>query len=234
MADQLVLGVQLPQTATLAAYVGATNARVKAAVEELLAGRGERLFIQGPAASGKTHLLQAACRAAGDAGERSVYLPLEQVGAQSPALLAGLQEMDCVCVDNIGAIAGDREAEIALLSLTEGLRTRGARLLAADRMPPGDLGLALPDLASRLAWGGVVATAALDDADKEALLTERAAQRGMNLPRTTAAWLLRHGARDVTDLMAALNTLDHASLAAHRRLTIPFVKQALGVETDRS
>ena len=83
-------------------------------------------------------------------------------------------------------------------------------------------------LASRLAWGGAIATAELDDADKHALLIERAAQRGMEMPDATARWLLRHGERDVPALMAALDTLDHASLAAHRRLTIPFVKQTLG------
>ena len=228
MATQLILGVQLPQSATLDAFVGETNAQVLAAVEQIVDARSERLFLHGPEASGKTHLLQAACRAAGDAGDRSVYVPLDQVADQAESLLAGLQDMDCVCIDNVSAIAGDRDAEIALLSLTDGLRARGGRLLVADRQPPAELGLALADLASRLAWGGAIATAELDDADKHALLIERAAQRGMEMPDATARWLLRHGERDVPALMAALDTLDHASLAAHRRLTIPFVKQALG------
>jgi len=228
MAVQMVLGVQLPQSATLDAFVGSENAHVKAAVTELVAGRSERLFVHGPSATGKTHLLQAACRASGDAGERSVYVPLKQVAEQVDSLLAGLQDMDCVCVDDVGAIAGDRDAEIALLSLTEGLRTRGARLLAADTNPPRDIGLALPDLASRLAWGGAIATAELDAEDKQQLLVHRAAQRGMELPDATARWLLRHGESDVRALMQVLDTLDHASLAAHRRLTVPFVKQALG------
>jgi len=230
MTTQMILGVQLPQSATLEAFVGTTNAQVRAAVEQIVAGRSERLFLHGPEASGKTHLLQAACRAVGDSGQRSVYVPLAQVADRAEALLAGLQDMDCVCIDDISAIAGDRDAEIALLSLTDGLRAHAGRLLAADRNPPADAGLVLPDLASRLAWGGVVAATELDDADKQALLTERAAQRGMELPGATARWLLRHGERDVPALMRVLDTLDHASLAAHRRLTIPFVKQALGAD----
>lgn len=226
----MILGVQLPQSATLEAFVGATNAHVRAAVEQVVAGRSERLFLHGPEASGKTHLLQAACRAIGDSGARSVYVPLAQVADRAEPLLAGLQEMDCVCIDDVGAIAGDRDAEIALLSLTDGLRAHGGRLLAADRNPPRDVGLTLADLTSRLAWGGAVAATELDDRDKQALLTERAAQRGMELPSATARWLLRHGERDVPALMRVLDTLDHASLAAHRRLTIPFVKQALGAD----
>ena len=230
MTTQLTLGVQLPQTATLAAFVGEVNAPVKAAVIDLVDGRDERLFIHGPANSGKTHLLQAACRALGDAGARAVYLPLSQISDRVPRLLDGLQDMDCVCADDVDSIAGDREAEIALLSLSDGLRASGARFLAAGRNSPRECGLTLADLASRLLWGGAIATAELDAADKQALLRERAAQRGMILPPATARWVLRHGADDVPALMTILDTLDHASLAAHRRLTIPFVKQALGIE----
>ncbi|ROO36749.1 DnaA regulatory inactivator Hda [Salinisphaera orenii] len=230
MATQLVLGVQLPQSATLDAFVGGRNSAAKAAVADLAAGRSERLFIHGPEATGKTHLLQAVCRAVGDGGARSVYVPLAQLGRDAESLLAGLDDMDCVCVDDVSAIAAHRDAEIALLSLTEGLRHRGGRLLAADARPPADIGLALPDLASRLGWGGVVAMATPDDADKQAMLVRRAAQRGMDLPEATARWLLRHGTRDVPWLMDALERLDEASLAEQRRLTIPFVKQALRVE----
>jgi len=227
MPVQLVLGVQLPASATLDAHVGATNAEVRAGVVQLVEGRSERLFLYGPPACGKTHLLQAACRAVGDSGQRSVYLPLAQIGDQAAGLFAGLDNMDCVCVDDLSAIAGDRDTEIALLSLSDGLRSRGARLLCAGDKPPRALGLALPDLASRLGWGGAMACAPLDDADKHELLVTRAAQRGMDLPDATARWLLRHGDNDVPSLMALLDLLDGASLSAHRRLTVPFVKQTL-------
>ena len=229
MTTQLVLGVQLPQSATLEAFVGETNAAVKAAAAAVADGRSERLFLHGPEATGKTHLLQGVCRAAGDAGARSVYVPLDQIGRDAEPLLAGLDDMECVCIDEVSAIASHRDAEIALLSLSEGLRQRGGRLLLADALPPADIGLALPDLSSRLGWGGVMAMAAPDDADKQAMLIHRAAQRGMELPTATARWLLRHGPRDVRSLMATLDTLDEASLAEQRRLTIPFVKRALAV-----
>lgn len=231
MPVQLVLGVQLPASATLDAFVGEVNAEVKAGVCQLVEGRSERLFIHGPPASGKTHLLQAACRAVGDTGARSVYLPLAQIADQAAGLFAGLDDMDCVCVDDIQAIAGNREAEIALLSLSDGLRSRGARLLCAAEHPPRALGLTLADLASRLGWGGAMACVPLNDEDKHALLIKRAAQRGMQMPDTTARWLLRHGEHDVPSLMQALDLLDRASLSAHRRLTIPFVKQALAVRS---
>lgn len=230
MPVQLVLGVQLPASATLSAFVGRTNADAKAAVAEVVDGRSERLFLAGPAGCGKTHLLQAACRAIGDAGRRSVYLPLTQVAEPLEPLLEGLADMDCVCLDDLDAIAGDREAEIALLGLSDQLRSRNSRLLASGPALPRELGLALPDLASRLGWGGAVLCRELDDDDKRALLVRRAEQRGMDMPEATARWIIRHRAAEVPELMSALDTLDRASLSAHRRLTIPFVKQALGYD----
>src|SRR5699024_1093313 len=130
----------------------------------------ERLFVAGPRYCGKTHLLQAACRAVSEAGQRSVYLPLAQIDSPVAALLEGLAGMDCVCVDDIQAMAGDREAELALLGLTDQLRVRGARLLAAGYAAPRDIGLLLPDLASRLSWGGVVQCRPLDLPDRHELL----------------------------------------------------------------
>jgi DnaA family protein len=227
MPVQLILGVQLPDSATLAAFAGRTNADARAAVAELIAGRSERLFVAGPRECGKTHLLQAACRAVGEAGRRSVYLPLARLTQPLRPLLTGLAEMDCVCIDDVQAIAGDREAELALLGLSDQLRARRGRLFAAGSAAPRELGLSLPDLASRLGWGGIVHCHPLDEEDRCALLVSRAAQRGMDLPEATARWLVKHGDSGVSALMGALETLDRASLSAQRRLTIPFVKQVL-------
>src|SRR5699024_8856437 len=149
------------------------------------------------------------------------------LGTRVQSMLPGMEMLDCLCLDDVGAVVGDRATEIALVGLIDGLRARGARLLVADRYPVTELPMALADLASRLLWGDVHALSEPDDADKERLLIQRAAQRGMQLPAATARYLLRHGERDVPTLMAALARLDTASLAAQRRLTIPFVKQAL-------
>lgn len=224
---QLPLGVELPQAATFAAFVGRTNAQVCAAITGGVDGRGRQFYLYGPHATGKTHLLQAACRAVAGNERRSAYVPLAQTADKTPALVTGMQSLDCLCLDEIGAIAGQRETEIALIGLIDGLRANGGLLLVADRRPVAELALTLADLASRLSWGSVYALAEPDDADKEELLMQRAAQRGMQLPAVTARYLLRHGMRDVSSLMDALAQLDTASLAAQRRLTIPFVKQVL-------
>src|SRR5699024_1651224 len=104
----------------------------------------------------------------------------------------GMQTLDCLCLDDISAIAGDREAEIALVGLIDGLHAHGGRLLVSDRYPVSELPLQLADLASRLNWCSAHALTELDDADKQELLIQSAAQRGMQLPEPTARYLLRH------------------------------------------
>ena len=58
-----------------------------------------------------------------------------------------------------------------------------------------------------------------------AALQLRAASRGLELTEEVAAYLLRRCPRDLVTLFALLDQLDTASLAAQRRLTIPFVRQ---------
>lgn len=225
VASQLPLNLELPDTATLEGFVGSTNVAARTAVAELDANSGRRLFLHGPTDSGKTHLLQAACQMAGERGERAVYVPLRQLGSDVSGVLTGLETLDCVCIDDVSAISANPDNEIALIGLIDALQARRAPTLFADRVPPASLRMRYPDLASRLGWGGVFALEEPSDDDKIALLQERAEHRGLELPDATAHWLLRHAARSVGDLVAGVDRLDRASLAAQRRLTIPFVKQ---------
>ena len=67
----------------------------------------------------------------------------------------------------------------------------------------------------------------LDDAGRIEALRLRALQRGLQLPAETADYLLRRMPRDLNSLLAVLDDLDVASLAAQRRLTVPFIRDAL-------
>ncbi len=96
--------------------------------------------------------------------------------------------------------------------------------MVSARCAPAALNLGLPDLVSRLGWGPVFQLQPLDDEGKRAALQLRARQRGMELPDEVAVYLLRRSPRDMDSLFELLQRLDVASLAAQRRLTIPFVR----------
>ena len=209
-------------------FLPGPNASSVRAVRESAAGRGDRyLYLAGPSGAGKTHLLIAAARAA-----EGFYLDPGAEPGVGPAVTEGLEKARLVCLDGVGAAAGRPDWEEALFGLFNALETAGAPLIAADRAPPGRLGLRLPDLASRLASGPVLGLAALDEPELGRVLVGRARARGFELPPSVAAYLVARERRDVPHLLALLDRLDRHSLAAHRPVTIPFVRSLLAGEGE--
>jgi DnaA family protein len=225
---QLPLGVRLRVSSRFSTFQPGDNA---VAVAELaqVAGRGgpQAVWLHGPPGSGRTHLLQAACAAAGEAGHAAAYLPLREFAGGDAGILAGQEGLDLVCLDDVEAVAGAESWERALFALYNELAERGGRLALAAREPPARTGIALKDLASRLAAASVRPLRPLaEDAQGEALVA-RAAAQGLDLPEDTRQYLLRRAPRDFAALCRLLDEIDSASLAAQRRITVPLVRAVL-------
>ena len=87
--------------------------------------------------------------------------------------------------------------------------------------------IALADLRSRLTSCLVMQVHELKDTDKIQTLRAQAHKRGFELPESVAQFLVNRSARNMHDLHTLLDRLDRASLAAQRKITIPFVKTIL-------
>jgi DnaA family protein len=228
MSRQLALGLTLQPAFSFDSFIPGPNGEALDAVRRLAAGAGEPyLYLWGPAGVGKSHLLQAACGAA-HAPERPVaYLPLTQALHFGPDLLQDLETMTLVCLDDLHCLAGQALWEEALFDLYNRIREADAGLLVSADRPLAQLPTGLPDLASRLAWGPSYQLQPLPDAELLTALTRLAAERGLRLPADSAQYILRRCPRDLGYLQGLLERLDRASLAAQRRLTLPFVREQL-------
>lgn len=225
---QLPLPISLDEGATFENFHTAANQAAVDTLKCLARAGGERaLFLWGGDGRGKTHLLQAACRLAGDHGRRAVYLPMAQTVLLDPEVVENFDSYALVCVDDVHRIAGIESWQQALFVLFNALADKGGGFVATARNAPNAIKRLMPDLASRLAWGPVFKLEPLTDDDKVAALKQRAARRGFTLPDETAQFLLKRQQRDMRSLCATLDALDSASLAAQRRLTLPFVRALL-------
>ena len=230
MAEQLPLRLQLKASARFGNFIAGPNAELIGQLRQVASGQGEAFFFcWGSAGSGKTHLLQASCHQATAQGRSVAYVSLRDAAGLSPALLEGWEQFDLVCVDDVDVIAGDPDWEEALFHLYNRMRESGSTLIVSAAAAPAQLRIGLPDLLSRLGWGVVYQLKALDDTQRMQALQLRARQKGCEMPDETASYLLRRLPRDMPALFDLLDQLDEASLAAQRKLTVPFVKSVLGL-----
>jgi DnaA family protein len=107
------------------------------------------------------------------------------------------------------------------------------RLVVASAVAPASLRFTLPDLRSRLRAASVHQLVELDEAGLCEALQRRAAARGLELSEDAALYLVHRLPRDVHSLFGVLDVLDEASLAAQRRLTIPFLREQLDGQGGR-
>lgn len=227
---QLPLALKLDPGATFESFHPGPNAAALDQVRRAADGNGW-LYLWGAPGSGKTHLLNAACQAAGAAGRTACLLPLDRADDFSPGALEGLAAVDLVALDDVDRVAGQGGWEEAFFHLLNALRDGGGAVLMSAASRPRDLALKLPDLRSRLGWGTLVRLDAGSDADRIEALRLRARLRGMELPEEAAGYLLRRVPRDLGNLMHLLDTLDAAALSAKRRLTVPFLREVLASES---
>ena len=223
--SQLALPLRLADHAVFGSFLATGNEPVVDYLYSLTeSATGHGAWLWGAPATGKSHLLQAACERFGD---RAVYVPLQELRAAGASLLEGLDSRDLVCIDDIDRVAGDEAWEQGLFNLCNDVHEAGNQLIVSATSPPRESGILLADLRSRMQRLPTFHLHVLDDAQRVAALQLRARHRGLDLPDESARYLLTRSKRDMRSLYELLDKLDLEALRAQRRLTIPFVRSVL-------
>ena len=173
--------------------------------------------IDGPAGSGKTHLLRALAASWQARGERVAWF------GPAAALPWAFDERAALVVFD-GCDAYDAARQQAAFANFVQASAAGIAVVSAGALPPVDLPLR-EDLRTRLGWGLVFAWQPLTEGEARAVLRREADRRGIRLSDEVLAYLLTRFARDLTQLMALLDRLDEFALASRRAVTVPLLKK---------
>lgn len=227
---QLALAVQLHDEAIFDNFYGETNTN---AVNDLIQfinrelGDVNSLYLFGGKSLGKSHLLNGAAAYANDKGLTSLCLSLSELKSLSTELLEGLEAIDLICLDDLDLVAKDLTWQKAIFDLYNRIAEQGKLIILSGNDTATNLNLSLPDLESRLSWGLTLQLKALNDEEKMQALKFRAAKRGITFQQESIAFLFNRFSRDMEELIDCLDKLDTLSIQSQRKITIPFIKEAL-------
>lgn len=231
MVLQLPLVLDWQNEATFDNFYRGDNARVVAYLQDIWQGSTERfIYLYGMKGAGLSHLLKASCQWAVECSKTTTHLSLTDLELKTTDSIRWeeLETLDLICLDSIEALVGNSILEEHLFHLYNRLALRQTRLIMAGSEPIKQFNWHLPDLASRLAACVAFQVKPLTDEEKILALRQRAKHRGLELPLEVGQFLLNHFPRDMSALFNVLERLDVASLAAQRKLTVPFVRKVLG------
>lgn len=154
------------------------------------------LIIHGPAASGKTHLLQ-----------------VWQDKAKGWA------------IDDVDAMIGDHAAEEDLFHRYNRLKEEGGTALMTAAAPPSEWKFTLPDLRSRLVAQNTVAIDLPDDDLLRALIVKLVADRRLEVGADVINYMLMRTERSFAAVHDLIERADRLALASKKAITIPLLRQ---------
>lgn len=233
MSTQIPLPFELLEPLSFSSFFPGDNQQLLHDLKKFIINASQETFIYlwGSAGVGKTHLLQAVGNYALEKKVNAIYFDMLTL-LKDPAnydYLSGLEQIKLLCLDNINVLENNLLLQEKLFYLFNNIRARNHRLIVSANSSPGNLSFSLADLKSRMSWGTAYHIYELNEQQKLVALIFRANQIGLELKPEVAKFLLVRVKRDLGELLAILKKLDRASLAAKRKLTVPFIKEILGI-----
>lgn len=224
--------VQLPLALSFPVAEGAEDFLVAPCNQEAVAWLartpnwpGPLLVLHGPSGCGKSHLARLWSKREG----AQTLTPVQLADPES-LLGAGAVADDhprTAVLDDAHRLATDPAAQRGLFHLYNRCAGEGGRLLLAAPTPPAEWGIALADLASRLRGAAAIAIAPPDDETLAAVLLKHLSDRHLPPAADVVTYLVPRMERSFAAAAQLAATLDHATLARHRPLTIPLARQVL-------
>ncbi|MBN9412480.1 MAG: hypothetical protein J0H12_00940 [Candidatus Paracaedimonas acanthamoebae] len=120
-------------------------------------------------------------------------------------------------------------SEEPLLHLYNGCREKQRQLLLTAETHPAEWKIKLPDLASRLMAIPYTTIQSPDDALIRGILLKKFSDFQLSISETVLDYLLTHIERSYLGIQETVHSLNEASLAEHKKITLPLVKKILNL-----
>lgn len=180
------------------------------------------LVINGPAASGKTHLGAVWREKAGAEIIRPEMLlsrSAEQIAEAGAFLL----------FDGLDPWLGEREAETTLFHLYNIFKEEQRSFMITMRMAPAQVEFAIPDLASRFRAAPVANIHAPDDMLLASILIKNFSDRQLKIGNDVIKYTLPRMERSFQAATDVVALADRMALAEKRGISIPLMRKVLSV-----
>ncbi len=201
-------------------HVGQSNRDAVGWIDRWPAWPAPILVLQGPPASGKSHLAavwQEKSNAAIIQPKMLITHDAQQLCAMGSALV----------LDGLDPWLGDRAAETTLFHLYNMLKEEQKTMMITMRMAPSTADFILPDLASRFRAAPMVAIHPPDDMLLACVLIKLFSDRQLTLTHDVIAYLLPRMERSFAAARDIVERADHKALSEKRGISIPLMRKIL-------
>tara|TARA_R110001592_G_scaffold3525_34_gene20241 strand:+ start:13223 stop:13927 length:705 start_codon:yes stop_codon:yes gene_type:complete len=178
------------------------------------------LILQGPPASGKSHLA-------------AVWQDIASAAAVTPEMLIthAAEDLfalgDALVLDGLDPWLGDRDAETTLFHLYNMLKEEQKTMMITMRMAPSNADFIIPDLASRFRAAPSVCIHAPDDMLLASVLIKLFSDRQLNVSNDVISYLLPRMERSFASARDIVARADRKALSEKRRISVPLMRKVL-------
>jgi chromosomal replication initiator protein len=199
-------------------------------------GRTSPLFLHGPTACGKSHLLESVCRAVRQKRGQALYMTAEQFttiflaslhGTGVPSFRRKYQGLDLLAIDDVQFFVGKRATLGEVQQAVDAALREGRQLvLSADRPPSALAGLGR-ELQTRLQGGLVCGIDAPDRQVRLGIVAQLCRRQQLDAGPDVQEYIADHLTSHARQLHGAVNLLKAASLTSCEALTLARAERLL-------
>jgi len=178
--------------------------------------KDNRIYLWGPSAVGKTHILIATIKKFLNLNKEVIDLSFIDHNDTFD-----LGSIDLFFLDDIDR--ADGKIQNNLFNIFNMSENENAAIFITGNLPPNQMSLR-PDLRTRISQCLVLNLKELEDEEKKDVLLKRSYFMGINLKLEIIDYLVKNYNRNMHELIKLIEKIDKESIIQKKRITIPFIK----------